>query len=133
MPKSNTTQGPANRLRQGYGGPPKLASALQALRRAEAEAGRHVLGGRSVLPHHPYDDALNLHLIRIDEDRLHGRVGRLKANLAARVAVELLERHIRAPLQGDDHLAVVGGLPILDDLEVAVADLLVDHGIAANA
>src|SRR3954471_4030233 len=87
----------------------------------------------SVLPHHSDDDALDLYLIGIDEDGLHRGVGRLQADLVARVAVELLERDVGAADQRDHHLAVVGGLAILDHDEVAVADLLVDHRIAADA
>src|SRR3954468_2749209 len=89
--------------------------------------------GISVLPHHSDDDALDLYLIGIDEDRLHRGVGRLQADLVAGVAVELLERDVRAADQRDHHLAVVGALAILDHDEVAVADLLVDHRIAADA
>src|SRR5215510_9769617 len=44
-----------------------------------------------ILPHHPHDDALNLHLVGIREDRLHRGVGRLEPDLAARVAIELLQ------------------------------------------
>src|SRR6266436_6670576 len=44
----------------------------------------------SVLPHHPDDDSLDLDLVRIDEDGLHRGVRRLKADLAARIAIELL-------------------------------------------
>ena len=68
----------------------------------------------------------------IEEDRLHRRVGGLQAN-AAVVAVELLQRDVRAADERDHHLAVVGRLAILDDDEVAVADLLVDHRVALDA
>src|ERR1035437_5004500 len=87
----------------------------------------------SVLPHHADDDALDLHLIGLGEDGLHGGVGRLQTDHAARVAVELLERHVRPAKQRNHHLAVVGRLAILDHHVVAVADLLVDHRIAAHA
>src|ERR1700704_2325867 len=81
----------------------------------------------SVLPHHAHDDALHLYLLGIDKDWLHRGIGRLQANLAARIAIELLERHVRSAKQRDDHLAVLGGFPIFHDDEVAVPDLLVDH------
>src|SRR4051794_10915617 len=58
----------------------------------------------SVLPHHADDDALDLHLIGIDEDRLHRGVGRLQTDLVARVAVELLQRDVRAADQRNHHL-----------------------------
>src|SRR5579872_2132893 len=86
-----------------------------------------------VLAHHPDDDALDLDLFRIGEDRLHRGVRRLQADLAAGVAIELLQRDVRSAEQRDDHLAVVGGLAVFDDDEVAVPNLLVDHRIAAHA
>src|SRR5713101_844836 len=86
-----------------------------------------------VLPHHADDDALHLHLFGIDENWLHSRVGRLEANPAARIPVEFLERYVRSAQQRDDHLAVVGGFPIFDHHEIAVADLLVDHRVAPDA
>src|SRR5438034_6900313 len=60
-------------------------------------SGRGRLG--SILPHDAHNDTLHLHLLWIDENRLHRDVGGLKADLAARVAIELLERHIRAAQQ----------------------------------
>src|SRR4029078_1291975 len=71
-----------------------------------------------VLAHHPDDDALHLHLVGVGENRLHGRVGRLQPDLAARVAVELLERDVGAAEQRDHHLAAVGRLAILHDDEI---------------
>src|SRR3954466_14633589 len=87
----------------------------------------------SVFAHHADDDALYLYLLRIHEDRLHRRVGRLQTDAAARVAIKLLERDVGPAQQRNDHLAVVGGFPVFDHDEIAVADLLVDHGIAADA
>src|SRR5262249_13157798 len=89
--------------------------------------------GSLILPHDPHDDALYLYLVRIDKDRLHGGVGRLQADLAAGVAIELLQRHVGPAHQRDHHLPVVGRLAVLHDDEVAVADLLVDHRVAADA
>src|ERR1044071_2275676 len=63
----------------------------------------------SVLPHHPDDHALDLDIVRIRHDRLHRRVGRLQTN-APVLTIELLQRHVRAAEQRDDHLAVVGHL-----------------------
>src|SRR5437762_1781991 len=89
--------------------------------------------GGSVLPHHADDDALDLNLVGLDEQRLHGGVGRLQTNHPARVAIELLERHVRSAQQCDHHFARFGRLAIFDDYEVAVANLLVDHGVATHA
>src|SRR6185503_7961822 len=87
---------------------------------------------KSIAAHHPDDNALHLHLVRLDEDWLHGRIGRLQTH-AAVLAKQLLERDVRAVHERDDHLAVVGGPPILDDYVIAVADLLVDHRVALDA
>ena len=83
-------------------------------------------------PHHPDHHALQLHLVGRHVDRRHRRVRRLQAHLAV-LAVELLQRHVVPAEQRDHHLAVVGRLAVFDDDEVAVADLLVDHGAAAHA
>src|SRR5690349_12149470 len=73
----------------------------------------------SILPHDSHDDALDLHLVGIGEDWLHGGVGRLQADLAARIAIELLERDVGSAKQRDDHLAVVRALAVLDDDKIA--------------
>src|SRR3954468_2153832 len=86
-----------------------------------------------ILPHHPDHDPLNLDLIGIDENRLHRRVRRMQADLAAHLAVELLQGDVRSAQQRDDHLAVVHGLAVFDDDEIAIPNLLVDHGVAAHA
>ena len=85
-----------------------------------------------VLPHHPDDHALYLHLIGVHHDRLHRRVGRLQADPAVLVK-ELLERDIESADERNHHFAVVGRLAIFDDDEIAVADLFVDHRIALDA
>src|SRR5579862_4864617 len=85
-----------------------------------------------VFSHDADDHALHLHKRRIEQDRLHRRVGRLQAD-AAVLAIELLERHVGAADERNHHLAVVGGLAVFDDDEVAVADLLVDHRVALDA
>jgi len=69
---------------------------------------------------------------RIDEDRLHRRIGGLQPD-AAVLPVKLLQRDVLAADQRDHHLAVIGRLPVFDDDEVAVADVLVDHRIAFDA
>src|SRR5438034_1117220 len=87
----------------------------------------------SVLPHDADHHTLHLDVVGIDEDRLHGRIRRLQADFAAGIPVKLLERHVRPAEQRDHHFAVVSRLAILDDDEVAVANLLVDHRVAADA
>src|SRR5216684_3395046 len=87
----------------------------------------------SIFAHYANDDTLDLDLIGVDEDRLHGRIGRLQANAAARIPVELFQRDVGSAHEGDDHFAVVGGLAILDHHKIAIADLLVDHRVAPHA
>ena len=83
------------------------------------------------LSHDANHDALDLHLIRVDEERLHRRIRGLETD-APVLPVDLLEGDIAAADQRDDHFAVIGGLAVLDDHEVAVADLLVDHRVAST-
>src|SRR6266850_7797541 len=85
-----------------------------------------------ILSHHADDDALHLYLVGIDHQRLHRRVGGLQADTAV-LPVELLQRHVEPAEQRDHHFAVVRRLAVLDDDEIAVADLLVDHRIAPDA
>lgn len=72
-------------------------------------------------------------LFGVDEDRLHGGVRRLQADTTARVAVELFQRDVRAAQQRDDHFAVIHGLSVLNDDVIAIADLLINHGLAPDA
>src|SRR5215467_14692129 len=102
---------------------------------AYSQTGLWTRGSRRelILSHDADDDTLNLDVLRFDEDRLHRGVGRLQADLAAGIAVQLLQRDVGSPEKRDHHLAVVGRFSIFDHHEVAVANLLVDHRIAANA
>ena len=65
-----------------------------------------------VAAHHSDHDTLDLHLVRLDDDRLHRRIGRLQADVPL-LAIELLERDVGAVDKGDDHFAVFSGAPIL--------------------
>src|SRR5262245_54658132 len=85
-----------------------------------------------VLPHDPHDHALHLDLRGVDEHRQHRRVGWLESH-AAVVAIELLQGDVRPADECNDHFAVLGRFPVLDDDEIAVADLLVDHRVAPDA
>ena len=49
------------------------------------------------------------------------------------LAIELLQGDVGAADEGDHHLAVVGRAAILDDHEIAVANLLVHHRVALDA
>src|SRR5688500_13938536 len=81
----------------------------------------------SVPPEHPDDHALDADVVLVNEDRLHRLVRRLEPDPPVALAVDLLHRRRRAVHHRDHHLAVVGVLPLVDDHEVAVADVGVDH------
>src|SRR4051794_7486924 len=88
------------------------------------------LRGPSVLPDDAHHHTLDQHVPFLEAQRLHGGVGRLEADPSPRLAVELLDRSLAAVDQRDDHLAVLRGLlPVYHD-DVAVHDVLVDHGRA---
>src|SRR5207247_3805017 len=80
--------------------------------------------GGSVLSHHPDDDALDLDLVGLNEERLHRGIGRLQTNHPTWVAIELLARNVRRAQQRDHHFTGFGRLAIFDDHKVAVANLL---------
>src|SRR5688572_13219260 len=82
---------------------------------------------------HADHDALHLALVGVDDARLHALVGRLEADLVAAFLVEALERGLAAVEQGHDLLAVARALAALDDDVVAVAEVVVDHAVAADA
>ncbi len=84
----------------------------------------------SIRSDHADDDALDFDFV--DDDGLVFVVGRLEAELAILFFVELFEGRFAGVEQGDDGLAVVGGVGFADDDHVAGADLFVDHGVAAD-
>src|SRR5215210_3760532 len=86
----------------------------------------------SVLPEDADDDSPHPHVLFVHVDRLHRAVGGLQADGASALPVELLEGGVLAAEERDHHLAVARGLAVLDDDVVAVADLLLDHGVALD-
>jgi hypothetical protein len=56
----------------------------------------------------------------------------LQADPAAGLAIELLHGGFSAIDQGDDHLAIFGGLLAVHHDEIAVHDVLVDHGLSLH-
>src|SRR5438045_3937917 len=84
-----------------------------------------------VTSQYPYHDALDLAAVGVHDAGFHGAVGRLEADLAA-FLVEALEGGLTGVEQGDDLLAVAGALAALDDDEVAVAEVILDHAVAAH-
>src|SRR5215218_8086001 len=78
-------------------------------------------------------DALDLAAVGLEDPRLHAAVGGLEADLAAGLLVEALEGGFAVVDEGDDLLAVAGVLAPLDHDVVAVAEVVVDHALAADA
>src|SRR2546426_7801320 len=95
--------------------------------RSTACAGRAL-----VLPDDADHDSLHDDVALVHAQGRHSGVGGLKPNPAPRLAVEPLDRGAGAVDQGDHHLAAVRLVPLLDDHEIAVPDLLVDHGVPAH-
>ena len=65
-------------------------------------------------------------------NRIHRFVRRLQPNPPVALAIKLLDRGGRAVDESNHHLPVVGGVLLVDDDEIPVADLLVDHRVSAN-
>src|SRR5688572_6192952 len=86
----------------------------------------------SIFSHDTYDDALHLQLTRVETEWLHGGVGGLEPDSAI-LSIQFLEGDIGSTEKRHDGLAVLRRLPIFDDDEVTVADLLVDHGVSPDA
>ncbi len=78
------------------------------------------------------DDALDFDSVGGDDSGLHGVIGGLEADVGA-FFVEALEGGFAGVEEGDDLLAVAGGFAALDDDVVAVAEVVFDHGLAADA
>src|SRR5215203_1178767 len=76
------------------------------------------------------DHALNQHVSFLEAHRLHGGVGRLKTDPSASLTVKLLDSSLAAVDESDYHLAILGGLLSMDDDDVSIRDVLVDHGCA---
>ena len=87
---------------------------------------------RLVLPDDADDDALHDDVALVYADRSHRRVRRLQPDPATGLAIVPLHRRVLAMNQRDDRRAVVGLIPLMDDHEIAVLDVLVDHGRAAH-
>src|SRR4051812_37912535 len=83
--------------------------------------------GRSVLPDDADHHALDQHVALLEAQGLHGGVGRLQTDPAARLAVELLDGGLAAVDQRDDHLPVFRALLAVHHDDVAVHDVFVDH------
>src|SRR4051812_41743915 len=78
------------------------------------------------------DYALDADAVGLDDAGLHRVVGGLEADLAAFLEVAL-EGGLAGVEEGDDLFAVLGRVAALDDDVVAVAEVVFDHGFAADA
>src|SRR6185369_13135549 len=89
-----------------------------------------LLMGSLVFPDEPDDDALDFdRRTRLDDDRIHGGVGGLEADMIF-LFVEALECGLAAVDEGDNHFTVAGSGLLGDDDVVAGVDAFVDHGVA---
>src|SRR4051812_30685498 len=114
----------------------KFGAAPQDLR-GHAASADPTNGGRAaislvVAPQHPDDDALHPAPIGVDVAWLHRLIRRLQADLGS-LLIEALEGRLAAVEEGDDLLAVAGVFAPFDDDEIAVAQVIVDHAVAAHA
>ncbi len=75
---------------------------------------------------------MDLNAGAIYEDRFHRGVGGLKADEAARFPIESLESGFRTIHQGDDNIAWVRLSGLFDQDEIAAADVVINHGFAAD-
>src|SRR4051812_26409705 len=78
------------------------------------------------------DYALDADAVGLDDAGLHRVVGGLEADLAAFLEVAL-EGGLAGVEERDDLFAVAGGVAAFDDDVVAVAEVVFDHGFAADA
>src|SRR5690349_3761689 len=85
----------------------------------------------SVLPEHSNYPALYLHGFCRNDDRIHGAVGGLQADLHA-FAVETLQSGVIAFHQRDNNFAIAGGVGFLYQHVIAVHDVLVPHALALH-
>jgi len=89
-------------------------------------------GGSVVAAEHTDDDALDPAAIGFDIAWGHGVIGRLETDTRA-FAVEAFEGGFAGVQERDDLFAVAGGFAAFNDDEIAVAEMIFDHGIAAHA
>src|SRR6478609_5354175 len=108
---------------------PKCRGSAARIKPSPASVGTGSTMRLALVASHDADDhPLHLHVAGIEQQRLHRRIGGLKPNSSI-LAIELLQRDIASTDESDDHLSVVSALPIFNDHEIAVANLLVDHRI----
>ena len=87
---------------------------------------------RSVFAEDADHTALDFDVPGRNDDGVHLAIGRLEADLAARFAVEALERGVGAANEGDDDFTGIGDLGLLDDDVIAVQDVVLNHGVALH-
>src|SRR4051812_43128334 len=85
-----------------------------------------------VLAQNRYQLALYLHRGLRHVDGLHRGIGRLEAHVIAGLRIEALERRLHAFDQRDHRLAIARIRGFLDQDVVSIADMVLDHRIAAH-
>src|SRR2546425_8990746 len=88
--------------------------------------------GGLVLPDDADDDPLHDDVALVHAQGVHGGIGGLEPDPPSRLAIELLHGGVLTVHQRHDRLTVVGLVALVDDDEVAVLDVLVDHRGAAH-
>src|ERR1035438_663284 len=86
----------------------------------------------SILSQDADDAALNFYIVRGNDDRRHFGISGLETNLAGTFAIEALESGFVAADQRDNNIAGIGDLGLLADYEIAVHELVFEHGTALH-
>src|SRR5258708_6397297 len=84
------------------------------------------------LPNDAHHHTLDHDVALVHAQRRHGGIGGLEPDPAPWLAIEAFHGGARALHQGNHGLAVVGLVPLVDDDEIAVLDVLVDHRLAPH-
>src|SRR5262249_37312706 len=87
---------------------------------------------RSVFGEDTDDTALDLDVAGRNHDGSHFGVGGLQADFAGAFAIEALEGSFISRDESDDDVAGVGDLGLLANDEVAIHDVILNHGIALD-
>src|SRR4051812_4221246 len=79
------------------------------------------------------DNPLNGDVILVDIDRAHRFIRRLKADTPVFLSIQLLHGCLVSVDERDYPLTIVRSLALINDPEVAIPNLLVDHRVPTNS